>query len=115
MQKRITITTTDKVDLHGFLYEPKQPTKGAILLNPGLGIPKEFYQKYAAFLAEKGYVCLVYDYRGIAESGKNVLDKKVINLRNWGIIDMVATIDYLHQNYPEQRPHMVIGHYSISL
>ena len=109
MQQRITITTTDKIDLHAFLYEPKQPPKGAILINPGLGIPKEFYQTYAAFLAERGYVSLVYDYRGIAQSGENAKNKKAINLRNWGIIDMVATIDYLHQNYPTQKIYF-IGH-----
>lgn len=109
MQKRITITTSDKIDLQGLLYEPKQTIKGAILINPGLGIPKEFYQKYAAFLAEKGYVSLVYDYRGIAASGKNTINKKAINLRNWGIIDMVATIEYLHQNYRQQKIYF-IGH-----
>ncbi len=109
MQKRITITTSDKIDLNGLLYEPKQAAKGAILINPGLGIPKEFYQKYAAFVAKKGYVSLVYDYRGIAASGKNTKNKKAINLRNWGIIDMVATIDYLHQNYPQQKIYF-IGH-----
>ncbi len=109
MQKRITITTSDKIDLNGLLYEPKQAAKGAILINPGLGIPKEFYQKYAAFVAQKGYVSLVYDYRGIAASGKNTKNKKAINLRNWGIIDMVATIDYLHQNYPQQKIYF-IGH-----
>jgi len=60
MPKRITITTSDKVDLDTFLFEPQSTTKGAILLNPGLGIPKEFYRKYAAYVAEKGYICLVY-------------------------------------------------------
>ncbi len=109
MQKRITITTSDKIDLQGILYKPKQVAKGAILINTGLGIPKEFYQKYAAFLAEKGYISLVYDYRGIAESGKNATNKKAINLRSWGMIDMVATIDYLHQNYPQQKIYF-IGH-----
>lgn len=109
MQKRITILTSDKVELHGFLCEPMQLPKGAILINPGLGIPKEFYQKYAQFLASKGYISLVYDYRGINKSGAKNKDKKIINLRNWGIIDMVTMIDYLHQNYPEQKLYF-IGH-----
>lgn len=109
MQKQVIITTSDQVDLHGLLYEPVQSPNGAILLNPGLGIPKEFYQDYATYLATKGYVCLVYDYRGIAESGKNVSDPKKINLRNWGLIDMVATIDYLHKKYPTQKVYF-IGH-----
>ncbi len=109
MPKRITITTSDKVNLDAFLFEAKEAIKGTILLNPGLGIPKEFYQKYAAYLAEQGYSCLVYDYRGIGESGAQAPDKKVINLRNWGIVDMVATTDYLYQKYPEQKIYF-IGH-----
>lgn len=109
MQKEITIKTTDQVELKALLYKPKATPKGAILLNTGLGIPKEFYQKYTQYLAEKGYISLVYDYRGIGASGANAKDKKAINLRNWGIIDMVTMIDYLHQNYPQQKIYF-IGH-----
>ena len=109
MQKRITITTPDQVKLEAILYESTTPSKGAILLNPGLGIPKEFYQNYAAYLAENDYNCLVYDYRGIANSGKETTNKKTINLRNWGIIDMPTMIDYLHQKYPQQKIYF-IGH-----
>ena len=109
MPKRITITTSDKIILNALLFEPERVAKGAILLNTGLGIPKEFYQKYAAYLATKGYICLVYDYRGIGTSGAEASNKKSINLRNWGIIDMVATTDYLHQNYPNQKIYF-IGH-----
>ena len=109
MPKRITITTSDKIILNALLFEPERVAKGAILLNTGLGIPKEFYQKYAAYLAQKGYICLVYDYRGIGTSGAEASNKKSINLRNWGIIDMVDTTDYLHQNYPNQKIYF-IGH-----
>ena len=109
MQKRITITTPDRINLDALLYEPKIQPKGTILLNPGLGIPKEFYQKYAAYLAENGYNCLVYDYRGIGNSGKEAANKKAINLRNWGIIDMPTMLDYLHQKYPQQKIYF-IGH-----
>ena len=109
MPQRITITTEDKVNLNALLFEPKPPPKGAILLNTGLGIPKEFYQKYATYLAENEYVCLLYDYRGIGASGSQAVDKTSINLRNWGIIDMVATTEYLHNNYPNQKIYF-IGH-----
>lgn len=109
MQKRITITTSDQVELSAYLYQPNKSPKGAILLNTGLGIPKEFYQKYAAYLAENGYLTLVYDYRGIGPSGARAKNKNRINLRNWGIVDMVTMLDYLHQNYPQQKIYF-IGH-----
>ena len=100
MSKQITITTSDQVQLYGYLHEAQQSVKGAILLNPGLGIPKEFYQNYATILADHGYHCLVYDYRGIQASGKAMNDQSRINLRNWGLIDMVDCIDFLHRRYP---------------
>ena len=109
MQERISIITSDQIDLDALLYEPLASPKGAILINTGLGIPKEIYQNYAAYLAENGYVSLVYDYRGIGESGKNTTNPEVVNLRNWGIIDMVAALDYLAQNYPNQKIYF-IGH-----
>ena len=109
MKQKITIHTSDKVNLDAFLYTPAQNPKGAILLNPGLGIPKEFYLDYASFLSEKGYVCLVYDYRGIGISGSTAKNPKSINLRNWGLIDMVDVLNYLAENYPSLKIYF-IGH-----
>lgn len=109
MPKDILITTSDNFPLKGLLFEPTEAIKGAILLNTGLGIPKEFYKNYAAYLAEKGYACLVYDYRGINEVKTDKITAKTINLRNWGLIDMVDTLEFLKIKYPTTKLYLV-GH-----
>ena len=68
MKKSLNIPTDDGFPLSAFLFEPTISPKGSILLCTGLGIPKEFYEKYVMFLAEAGYTTLVFDYRGIRES-----------------------------------------------
>lgn len=107
--KAFNINTPNNTKLPALIFQPEQVPKGTILLQTGLGIPKEFYKKYSEFLAKKGYITLVYDYRGIGKSVQPHQSMDSINLRNWGLIDMVAALDYLKTTYPTLK-HYVIGH-----
>ncbi len=108
MKPQLNISATDQYPLPAFLFEPAQAAKGAILLCPGLGIPKEYYLAYCQFLAAQGYVALVFDYRGIGQVQKLPTDQE-INLRNWGIKDMPGALNCLANNYPQQKIYL-FGH-----
>ena len=84
MKSQLTIASTDNYPLAALLFQPTTEVKGSILICTGLGIPKEFYERYAHFLAEQGYTALVFDYRGIGPSPKD-FPTDAINLRNWGL------------------------------
>ena len=109
-KKIIHIEARDGLSLPAFLFEPESNPKGVILLCTGMGIPKEFYEKYTAFLAQKGYVALVFDYRGMGnllhESKTNAQN---INLRNWAYRDMTGALYWLKKRYPRQKIYL-FGH-----
>lgn len=104
MKTSLQIPTTDNLLLSAFLFEPKSLPKGVILLCTGMGIPKEFYERYCTFLAEEGYVALVFDYRGMGNFlKKSASNHKEINLRNWAIKDMTSVVNWLKVRYPNQK------------
>lgn len=89
MQK-IEFTTQDNQVLQGFFY-PALKAKGTVLLASALGVPQQFYKYYAQFLAESGYQCLTFDYRGTGLSTYqgNIRD---VELSHWGTFDLEAAI-----------------------
>lgn len=109
MSLPIFLQATDGVQLEGILFKPSGIPEGAILIAPGLGIPKEFYCDYCAFLADFGYASFVFDYRGIGKSDINKVNSEKINLRNWGLIDMPCALDFLKKTFPQQKLYL-IGH-----
>ncbi len=66
----LLLAARDGVKLAASLFEPAAPNGGAVLLNSGTGIPRQFYAAFARHLAERGFVVLTYDYRGLGGSDK---------------------------------------------
>jgi predicted alpha/beta hydrolase len=50
------------------LFEPPAPSRGAVLLAGGLGIPQRFYAPFAAWLAGRGHLVMSFDPRGVGVS-----------------------------------------------
>src|SRR5262249_11881831 len=61
--RSITLTASDGRALGGLLLEATSP-HGALCINGATGFKREFYLKFAAYCALRGYHALVYDYRG---------------------------------------------------
>ncbi len=106
---QLTITTSDQYPLDVLLFTPTQESKGVILICPGLGIPKEVYEKYGQFLSEQDYTALVFDYRGIHNNRPKDFPASEINLRNWGIIDIPSILNWIKNKYPNQKCYL-FGH-----
>lgn len=104
--KEIEIKANDGLLLAANVFKPDSDAKGTVLLCPGLGIPKEFYFQFCEFLSLHGYICIVFDYRGL---GKRSSSLQEINLRNWGIEDIPGALDYLKGEHPHLKLYF-IGH-----
>lgn len=90
------------------LIRPAGPTS-AVLVTSGTGFPKEFYERFARHLAEKGAVVLTYDFRGIGGSRPDNLARLDMDYVDWGRFDMPAALDALAERAPGL-PILHVGH-----
>lgn len=79
------------------------------IINSGAGIPKNFYEPFASWLADKGVPTITYDYRGIGGSRGKSLRHLSASIQDWGSKDCAGILKYAHGLYPEARI-QVVGH-----
>ena len=108
MQKSIKIICEDGVKLAALLLEPENP-KAVVQINGGTAFKKEFYLSFAKFLAENGFVAIVYDYRGCCESAPPDLATCDYSFLDYGLKDMPAVLDFLDNKYPKLEK-LIFGH-----
>jgi predicted alpha/beta hydrolase len=101
----LMLPARDGVRLAATLFEPETPSGGAILLNSGTGIPRQFYGAFASHLALRGLAVLTYDYRGIGGSEA----PHAATVEQWGRIDQASMIDHLARLCPGA-PLGLVGH-----
>jgi len=104
----VTLTASDGRVLGGLLLEAA-PARGALCINSATGFKREFYLKFAAYCAQRGYHTLVYDYRGIGVSALTPLAAEPARMSEWGRLDMPAALTSLALRYP-QLPLVTLGH-----
>jgi len=105
----VTFDARDGRSLAGSLFEPDGAPISALLVNSGTGIPRRFYARFAANAADRGFVALTYDYRGIGDSARRPLDADDARYRDWGQLDMPGAIDWITHRYPGV-PLVAVGH-----
>lgn len=101
----LMLAARDGTKLAATFFEPAAPNGGAILLNSGTGIPRQFYAAFANHLASRGFAVLTYDYRGIGGSEK----PPEATMETWGGVDQASMIDHLASLAPGVA-RAVIGH-----
>jgi predicted alpha/beta hydrolase len=69
--------------------------KRAVLVMPATGVPQSYYAKYAAYLAERGFTVLTFDYRGIGRSRNGSLRHSTARMRDWALLDAAAAARHL--------------------
>ncbi|NJN33275.1 MAG: alpha/beta fold hydrolase [Saprospiraceae bacterium] len=106
--KDITIISEGGVALAARLFAPENP-KAAVQINGGTAVKKEYYAAFARFLAENGFVSVIFDYRGCGGSKPADLAECDYSFLDYGVKDMPAVLDYLEAHYPDL-PKLVVGH-----
>ena len=104
----VSLAARDGRLLHGLLVEAHAP-RGALVVNAATGVGREFYLKFAAYAAQRGYHTLVYDYRGMGGSASGPLRAETARMSDWGMLDMPAALDWLLGRYPGL-PCFTLGH-----
>ena len=84
-------------------------TDRAVLINSAMGVRRRYYDAFAHFLAANGFNVVTFDYRGVGDSRNGSLRTDDASLRDWGLLDIPAAIDWIHR---ELRPRTlsVVGH-----
>lgn len=77
----------------------------AVLVMPATGVPQSYYAKFAAYLAERGFNVLTFDYRGIGRSLTGHVRDVRARMQDWALLDAVAAMAFL-----EAKRIRVVGH-----
>jgi len=108
--KEWTIWTSDGYPLSVTGYTHADSSLDAVLLiNSALGVRQEYYRPFAQFMADKGYMAITYDYRGIGRSLSGHIKDAAISMLLWGTHDLTSFLDWIGDNYPQHRIQCV-GH-----
>jgi predicted alpha/beta hydrolase len=90
----VTLRARDGRELAGLLLSAATP-RGALCINGATGYRREFYLRFAAACAARGFHTLVYDYRGMGASAPPALATESGCMSDWGRLDMPAALDFL--------------------
>ena len=104
----VQFTSRDGVRLAGSLFAPPRP-RAALLISSGVGYPRAFYARFAAYGAARGFACLTYDYRGLGDSAPADMRACAADLLDWGCKDAPAALDCLAARCPGV-PLFTLGH-----
>ncbi len=117
MSDPVAIPTPDGLRLGGTLFRPTSPNDRAVTIQAATGVKQEYYGRFAAYLAERGFTVLTYDYRGIGRSRPRAADGVTpatlrgfaASMRDWAAVDAPAALDFLEQAAPGAKL-IVLGH-----
>lgn len=107
-ERPLTIPARDGHPLAALVLAPPAP-RALLILQGGTGIPRGFYLKYARHAAGRGYVVVLFDYRGVGGSRPASLRGFEAYMRWWGERDMPAVLDWAIAEYPAL-PRAILGH-----
>ena len=104
-----TIAARDGYPLAATVFTPEGPPRGTVLINSATAVPRKIYRGFAAYLAERGFAALTYDYRGVGGSRPASLKGFNVRMRDWAALDAAAAIDHMRRVWPATGL-AVVGH-----
>jgi predicted alpha/beta hydrolase len=106
---QVELPARDGYALAGTLFRPQDANGRAVLVHAATGVRREYYAKFASFLAERGFTVLTFDYRGIGGSRRGSLRSFDARMRDWAQLDAAGALDWLQQETPGARL-FCVGH-----
>lgn len=104
------IECADGTVLAGQWVLPAGEVTKAVALHPATGVDMNLYRKFAAFLAERGWAGLIYDFRGTGESAEpGDRSSREIRMSDWILKDVPAATRALKERFP-YATHAAVGH-----
>jgi len=97
----VSIRADDGLELAATIVSPQSPPQAVIQFHAGTVIRKEFYFKFATYLAECDYVVVLFDYRGVGGSRPAHLKGFQAAISDWGEKDAPAVTAWIKRQYPD--------------
>ena len=107
--KPLLISASDGYPVHAHLFEPEIGNGKLLLVNSATGVKQQVYFAFAQWLAEKGFVVITYDYRGIGLSKPEKMKGFKASMRTWGTQDYAAITRYIRKHFDDLVP-FCLGH-----
>jgi predicted alpha/beta hydrolase len=105
----VELIARDGYRLGATLFSPQSPNGRAVLVLAATGVPQQYYAKFSAFLAERGFTVLTFDYRGIGRSLHGPIRSVKAGMRDWALLDSAAAFQFLDENFSKHKM-LAIGH-----
>ncbi len=93
----LEIAARDGYRLGATLFRPARADGRAALILAATGVKQEYYAKFAAYLAERGFIVLTFDYRGIGRSLSQDIRRLDARMRDWALLDAPGVMDFFQQ------------------
>lgn len=90
----IEILAGDGYRLAGRTYEARGPHRGAVLIVPAMAVSQDYYAAFGSWLAERGWLVVTFDYRGIGASAPQTLRGFEADILTWARLDCAAALAY---------------------
>ena len=104
----VSVRALDGLALAGTVHRAARP-RATVLLLGGTGIPRRFYDAFAAHLAGRGLTTLTLDYRGVGDSRPERWKGFDATKIDWARLDFSGGFDWLEREVPGV-PRLVLGH-----
>lgn len=92
--KPVQVVCRDRFTLGATVFSPgTDAPEGVVIICAALGVGQNFYHHFAAFLCEKGFCAVTFDYRGTGDSRTDAPFYQLA-LQDWGVRDINAMIEF---------------------
>lgn len=98
-----TLPARDGYPLAATVLAPRGATSGVVVVSSATAVPRQFYRRFAANLAEAGWTAVTYDYRGIGGSRPRRLRGFAARMRDWVLEDMAGVVDWVRGSLAPRR------------
>lgn len=105
----LALTCDDQFRLEATCFEAAGTPRAIAVVAGALGVPRRHYARFGEFLSAQGIACLTFDYRGAGESVPAEGQDELIDMVNWGQLDIDAAIRSAATLYPGT-PIFLVGH-----
>ena len=109
MSTPVRITADDGFELGATEFAPKSAPRAVDVINAATAVKRRYYERFATYLATRGFAVVTYDYRGIGDSAPRDLRGFSALMREWGMLDQPAVIRHATAWQPDV-PLMLVGH-----
>jgi predicted alpha/beta hydrolase len=101
-----TLVTSDGVPLAATWYPGRDASLKSVIVMSALASPQRYLKYPAAWLQQRGWGVLTFDYRGIGDSEPRARGGVRARLLDWATKDMNAAVEWVRK---EIRPRFVVG------